>query len=89
MGKVVVTLRIMAKGVETDLDKLTEEIIKVLKNYAEGEAGFKKVPIAFGLVSLEVMFMMPEAEGGTDPAEKAIAELEGVSGVNVLGVTLV
>lgn len=89
MGKVVVTLRVMPKGVDTDLDKLKADVTNVLKNYAEGSMGFKKVPIAFGLVSLDVMFMMPEREGGTDPVEKEISSLPDVSGVTVVGVTLI
>ncbi len=88
MGKVLVTLRVMPKGVETDLDKLMEDIKEILSKHAEGEAGFKKVPIAFGLVSLEVNFVMDEKEGGTEPIEKEISNLEDVSGVDTIGVTL-
>ncbi len=89
MGKVVVTLRVMPKSVKVDLDKVKEELRKVLEGTAIGAMGFKKVPIAFGLTSLEVTFIMPEQEGGTEPVEKAIAGLDDVLSVVPVGLTLV
>lgn len=89
MGKVVVTMRVMPKTVEVDLDKLKDDVKNALKDKVLGEVGFKKVPIAFGLVSLEVTFMMTEQEGGTDPAEKAVSQIPNVQGADVIEVTLV
>lgn len=89
MGKVVVTLRVMPKGVDTNFDALQEAIKKILSKYAEGNVGFRKMPIAFGLQALDVAFLMPEREGGTDPIEKEISALADVSGVDTIGITLI
>ncbi len=82
MADVVVQMKVLPEGIEVDLNKLREEIKKVLP---EGMRIYKilEEPIAFGLKCLKVTVIMPEAEGGTDPVENAISSIKEVQRVEV------
>lgn len=84
MGKVAVIFRVMPEGTEVDLDKLEQEIRKIPE-----VKDIKREPIAFGLVALKVLALVPDAEGGSEPVEKALSSLPGVSSVEVTEITLV
>lgn len=83
MGDVLSTIRVMPTGVETDLKRVAAEIQK-LKPYSITEK-----PVAFGLKCLEVQFIRPDSEGGTDALEDRIGKIFGVESVEVTGVTLI
>ncbi len=83
MGDVLSTIRVMPSGTEVDLDKLKSEIEKLEPRSVE------KKPVAFGLNALEVQFLRPDSEGGTDDLEEKMRAIEGVESVEVTGVTLV
>ncbi len=89
MGTVIVNMRVMPKSVKTDFKKLEEEIKKVIKKFTPSDIGFKRMPIAFGLEALEIAFVMPEKEGGTEPIEKALAEIPEVAGAETTEVSLI
>ncbi|NVM54065.1 MAG: elongation factor 1-beta [Candidatus Helarchaeota archaeon] len=82
MADVVVQMKVLPVGIEVDLNKLQEQIKNVLP---EGMRIYKvkEEPIAYGLKCLKVTVIMPEAEGGTDPAEEAISSISEVSRVEV------
>ena len=85
MSDVAVTLKVMPESPEVDLEALKEEI----KN-AVGEKVFERVeeePIGFGLVALNVTIVVDDGEGGSEPAENAIAELTDVATVEVTHMT--
>lgn len=86
MADVVVTMRIMPDSPERDLaelgKKIDESILKFGRLYKKNEE-----PVAFGLKALVYSFIMEEKEGGTDPVEKAVREIEGVNDVQVTDVT--
>ncbi len=87
MARVVISLRIMPESPETDLAEVEAEAKKKIVDFA-GETEFKVeiAPIAFGLKSLTIMFIMDEKKGATDPLEAAIAQLDGVNSVEVTDV---
>jgi len=89
MGKVLVTIRLMPVGVEVDLKSITDSAITVIKKQSPGEVGVKLVPIAFGLKSIHLTFVIEEAEGGTEPIEKELSKIKGVAGVDVVNLSLV
>ena len=87
MAKVIVTLKIMPTSPEIDLNQLLEKVKAEITAYS-GEEEFKveEKPVAFGLKSLQIMFVMDESKGDTEPLEKKIAEIEGVNSVEVTDV---
>ena len=85
MGEVVATVKLMPESPDVDLEQ-----IKInAQNAVNEEAELHKIdeePIAFGLVSLNVMFIVDDGEGGTEPVEEKLAQIQGVSSVEVLDV---
>lgn len=85
MGDVVATIKLMPESPDVDLEKMKEEIIASIPEGTE----FHKIeeePIAFGLVALNVMVVVGDAEGGTEPAEENFRKIEGVNTVEVTDV---
>jgi len=86
MATVVITLTIMPESPNTDLSKLEVEATKLISEFG-GKVGKVDIkPIAFGLRSLNLIFIMDEAKGSTESLEKDIAELKGVSSAEVTDV---
>lgn len=85
MGEVVGTLKLMPESPDEDLAQIKADIEN---NLPEGTELHKieEEPIAFGLVALNVMVVVDDGEGGTEPAEAAFAEIKGVSTVEVTDV---
>ena len=87
MADVIITLKIMPESPEIDLDKIEEESKKKIEEFAgEGETKSEKVPLAFGLNSLNIIFVMDESKGSPDPVEESIKAIEGVQSVEVIDV---
>ena len=86
MGKVLVTYKLMPSDPSTDLSKM-QETIKALNGIGEVK-DFKIEPVAFGLNSLTALIAMPDEAGITDKAEDALSKIDGVQGVETVGVTL-
>ncbi|MBD3354995.1 elongation factor 1-beta [Candidatus Woesearchaeota archaeon] len=84
MANVVVTLKIMPGSPEEDLNKIEADAKKKIIDFAgEGEVKSEKVPVAFGLKSLKIIFVMPEDKGSTEPIEDAVGDIKGVQSVEV------
>jgi elongation factor 1-beta len=84
MSDVAGTLKVMPESPDVDLNALTEKI-----KTAVGDEVFERVveePIGFGLVALIVTIVVDDGEGGTEPAEEAIAALDEVASVEVTDV---
>jgi len=82
---VVVKLRVMPEGVETDLDGIQEKIRSLAKGAFEVHSMEVK-PIAFGLKALEVNLLFNDAAGGMDETQEAVKNIGGVSEVETLDV---
>ncbi|MHA1769597.1 MAG: elongation factor 1-beta [Candidatus Thorarchaeota archaeon] len=82
MARVIMTMRVMPEDVDIDLDKLLEEIKKVIPEGTDLRAT-EKQPVAFGLQALRINFARDESFGGTDDIEAAISGVEGVAQVEV------
>jgi len=84
-AKVVVTFNIMPESVEIDLKALSEKIKAVISKHGEvGKVELK--PVAFGLKAVEIMAIMDESKGSTEPIEQEISKLEGINSVEVTDV---
>lgn len=87
MAKVVVTLKIMPDSPEVDLDALEAKAkSKIMSFCGETETKTEIKPIAFGLRSLNIIFVMDESKGSTEYLEKQISQLDNVSSVSVIDV---
>lgn len=85
MGDVVATIKLMPESPEVDLEKMKQDIMASIPEGTE----FHKIeeePIAFGLVAINVMVVVGDAEGGTEPAEENFSKIEGVNTVEVTDV---
>jgi len=82
MADVAVTVMLMPEGTEVDLGKLEQEARARAKVHS-----VSREPIAFGLEALKIIAVVKDAEGGTDPLEKALAAIPGVGNVQVVGLT--
>lgn len=87
MGKVIVGLRVMPASIETNLEEL-KRVIKAEVAKTATLGGIREKYIAFGLTALEVTVILPDAAGGSEEIEKTIAEIKGVSSVEVIGTGL-
>lgn len=82
MGEVVATLKIMPESPDVDLEALKVAIQAAMP----AEAEFHKIeeePIAFGLVALNLIFIIEDGEGGTESTEEAMAQLADVASVEI------
>ena len=87
MAKVVITLKVMPNSVEVDLSDLEKKVKEKIFDFAgQTETKTEIVPIAFGLKSLNIFFVMDESKGATDYMETQIKALEGVNSVDVIDV---
>jgi len=87
MTNVIVTLKIMPESTEVDLKKISEEAKNKINDFAgSGEMKIEEHPIAFGLKSLNITFVMDESKGSTEPLEESIAEIKGVQSVETTDV---
>ena len=87
MARIVVTMRIMPTSPETNLSQIEEKSKKHITDFA-GSTMFKveQKEVAFGLKSLNIIFMMDENKGTTEPLEQKIAAIMGVNSVEVIDV---
>jgi len=82
MAEVIVTYKIMPKGLEVDLDKLESTIKDSVK-----PDQIKREPMAFGLYSLSVVKIIPDESGESDKIEDKLRKIDGVSEVQVVDLT--
>ena len=86
MADVSVTLRIMPESPDTDLSMLFDSVANLIQGFGGTVHSTEQNPIAFGLKALDILFIMPEEKGSTEPLEKRISEIDGVSSVDVIDV---
>ncbi|MCX8194828.1 MAG: elongation factor 1-beta [Candidatus Micrarchaeota archaeon] len=77
MGQVAVVLKVMPQ----DMDRFEQ-----LKKDAASLNPYKMAeqPVAFGIVALELTFIIPDGAGGADALEEKVARLPNVSNVEVV-----
>ncbi|MEE9525016.1 MAG: elongation factor 1-beta [Candidatus Woesearchaeota archaeon] len=87
MANVVVTLKIMPESPEVDLHKIEADAKKKIIDFAgEGDMKVEQVPVAFGLKSIDIIFIMDESKGSTEPIEDSISDIKGVQSVEITDV---
>jgi len=87
MARVVVSLRIMPQSPEVNLSDLETKAKREIVDFCNSEEFRTEIqPVAFGLKSLTILFVMEESIGSTEKLEQKIAELENVESVEVTDV---
>jgi elongation factor 1-beta len=82
MGEVVATFKLMPESPDVDLESLKEDIKSAIPDGAELHK-IEEEPIAFGLVALNVQFVVEDGEGGTELVEEKFNELPNIGSVEV------
>ena len=85
MGDVALIIKVMPESPEIDREKIKEQIKAALPRVQE----IREEPIGFGLVSLKVAVVVPDAEGQTEIVENTLNGIEGVERAEIIGSTLV
>jgi len=83
VGEVGLQYRILPEGLETDLDKLKNDIEKALPEGARLRASEQR-PLAFGLNALHVLIVMDDKKGGADQVEAALTSVPGVQSAEIV-----
>lgn len=82
MGQAILCYEVLPESVEA-MDAVEAKLKEMGPNKLE------KKPVAFGLCSFEVNFIIEDKEGAdTDEVERKLEEIEGVGSVTCQGVTL-
>lgn len=82
MGRVFVKVRMMPSDVNVDLNVIKEKVASLRIPEVELR-DFAIKPIAFGLKSLNVLAVMPDAEGVVDRFVEELGKIEGVESVEI------
>ncbi|MFH0869393.1 MAG: elongation factor 1-beta [archaeon] len=87
MAVVIIKLRVMPQSPEIDLAKLTEECkVKLTEFGMKAFHSAKEEPVAFGLKSLDLVFIIDEKNSNTDVLEAKVKEVPGVESTQILDV---
>lgn len=84
MSDVAAILKVMPESPEIDLEALKETIKNTID--ADSFERIEEEPIGFGLIALNVTIVVDDGEGGTEPAEEALAALNEIQSVEVTDV---
>jgi translation elongation factor aEF-1 beta len=87
MGKVVMTYRLMPDSENFNFEGMDVEIAGRLPHGAELRDK-RVVPIAFGLMSYEIMIVADDREGTADEIERALGSIRGIQSVESIEITL-
>ena len=84
MANVIITVKIMPESPDVDLKDLEERAKQEIKKFC-GETETKTIiePVAFGLKSMKIIFVVDEKKGSPDPVAEKIATLEGVNSAEI------
>lgn len=85
MGEVVATIKLMPESPDMDMDKVKAEIKNLIPEDTELHS-IEEEPIAFGLVALNVMVVVDDAEGGTEQVEENLSNIDEIASLEVVDV---
>lgn len=85
MGEVVATVKLMPESPDVDLEQMKIDVQSVVNEDAELHK-IDEEPIAFGLVALNVMFIVDDCEGGTEVVEEKLSKVSNVNSIEVMDV---
>jgi len=83
MGTALITLKLMPKTPEVDLEKLKADAKKVVEENKGKKVRFEEVPIAFGLKAIHLFFDLDESDE-LEPIENKLGEIEKMGSVTMI-----
>ncbi|MBW2968471.1 elongation factor 1-beta [Candidatus Woesearchaeota archaeon] len=87
MGTAVVTVKVMPESPEIDLEKVQEEVAKIVREFASDRDTKASIePVAFGLKCLNYIFVMDENLGSPDVVAEKVETLDGVQSAEITDV---
>jgi elongation factor 1-beta len=83
MGTIGVKLKVMPDSPDTDMEKLKEELKRLIEKNSGKSRSYEIEPVAFGLMSLTAFFEWPE-EKELEELEENIKKMKEVSSIQIL-----
>jgi len=88
MGKVMMTYKIMPEGTESNLQRIKEDIKKIVEEHGTFK-GSNEEEVAFGLKAIIARIVIPDEGGIVNKIEEKLEEIEEVQSVKSEDITLV
>lgn len=82
MADVIVGFKVMPATIDEDLDRIEKEIREKVKPQK-----MSREDIAYGLVAIQIVKLVEDAEGTLDAVEKQLRSIKGVGEIEVTGIT--
>ncbi|MFX1237633.1 MAG: elongation factor 1-beta [Promethearchaeota archaeon] len=82
----IALIDIIPEDTEADLDSLAEILKKALPDTCTMEH-YDIMPVAFGLKKVRVRVRYPEEWGGTDKLEEIFSKVDGLQGIEGIGLS--
>ena len=86
MAHVYVTFRVMPTSPDVDFTKMEQDGKLIIEKVGGKHVKTDLEPVAFGLKSLNLLMIIDEAKGGTEPIEKELSAMDNVESVEVTDV---
>ncbi|MBR9704603.1 elongation factor 1-beta [Candidatus Pacearchaeota archaeon] len=83
MGTAILKIKLMPESPETNLDDLKITSTEIVTNEQGSNIRFEKIPIAFGLTALEVLFTRDETLD-SDELVKKLNDLPGIKSAEII-----
>jgi elongation factor 1-beta len=87
LGTVAATYTLMPEGTDFDFESLVKELGSIVPAQVR-VAKTDVLPMAFGLMKLEAVFVMDDASGLVDRLEESLRAIPGIQNVETEQVTL-
>ncbi len=82
---VAATVKVMPTGTDVDYKSIQKGIEDIVKKYGKVHS-IEIKPLAFGLKSIEAVFLLNDGQGGIEEIEAAVSKLKGVGSIETLDV---
>ncbi len=86
MATVIVTVKLMPESADISLADIQKAAEQAITAFGAEPSKADIEPVAFGLKALNLIFVMDEAKGSTEPLEAELAKVPGVASVQVTDV---
>jgi translation elongation factor aEF-1 beta len=83
MGTIGVKLKVMPESPATNMERLRDELKKLIEKDGGRNRNYEIEPVAFGLMSVIAFFEWPE-EKGLEELENSIKKIKEVSSIEII-----
>jgi elongation factor 1-beta len=88
MAEAIITIKVMPENPEINLEDLEVKVKESIKEFIQEDSNMKTniEPVAFGLNSLNIIFVMDESLGSPDPLAEKVEGFEEVASAEIVDV---